>query len=169
MNERFDIDAVAEEDVAITGEKARERNRLRLRSLLEQRFQLKLHRETRIISSYVLVLGRKGPRLKQANSDEGSSLRLNPSRDHLEGRGQAMDALADFLWTELERPVFNQTGLREEYDFDLDFQPERHDPSSGAKPSLMAAIQEQLGLKLQARKMPVELLVVDGVERPKGN
>jgi uncharacterized protein (TIGR03435 family) len=79
-----------------------------------------------------------------------------------------MDALADFLWTELDRPVLNQTGLTGDYNFQVDFEPERHD-SSGVKPSLFTALQDQLGLKLESRKMPVEMLIIDHIERPNEN
>jgi len=178
MAERFDIDAVVEEDPAIGGEKALERNRLRLRVLLEKRFQLRVHAETKILPSYVLVVGKRGPKLKVAKPGSQSAARLSRSRDHLEWRAEEIDVFADFLWSELGQPVFNQTGLKEDYDFDLDFEPERQDPSpdpskqplkEGARPSIFVAIQDQLGLKLEARKMPVDLLVVDHVERPSAN
>lgn len=127
-----------------------------------------------MLDSYVLIVGRKGPHLVPWKSDEPVMYRLSPGRDHLECRGQDMDVLADFLWTELDRPVLNQTGLTGDYDFLLDFEPERHDspdvaPATGSKPSLFAALQDQLGLKLESRKMPVEMLIIDHIERPSEN
>jgi len=172
--ERFDIAAVVEESPSVGETDARARNRERVRTLLEKRCGLRTHRETRMLDSYILIVGRKGHHLVPAKSDEPNVIRLSPGRDRLECHGQDMDGLADFLWTELDRPVLNQTGLVGGYDFQLDFEPERHDapdiaPASGTKPSLFAALQDQLGLKLESRKMPVEMLIIDHIERPSEN
>jgi uncharacterized protein (TIGR03435 family) len=172
--EHFDIDAVVEEDPAIGPEEARARNRLRLQALLETRFQLRVHRETKPLPSYVLVLAKDGPKLKVSAPDTPSSMRLSKGRSHLECRAQEIDVLAGFLWSEMDRLVFDETGLKDEYDFDLDFEPERREPSSetsnaGNRPSILTALQDQLGLRLESRKMPVELLMIDHVERPSVN
>jgi uncharacterized protein (TIGR03435 family) len=70
--------------------------------------------------------------------------------------------------------VLNQTGLTGDYNFQLDFEPVRHDapdvaPASGIKPSLFTALQGQLGLRLESRKMPVEMLIIDHIGRPSEN
>jgi uncharacterized protein (TIGR03435 family) len=76
----------------------------RVRTLLEKRCGLRMHREAKILDCYVLIVGKKGHHLVPSKSDDSNIWRLSPGRDHLECRGQDMDALADFLWTELDRP-----------------------------------------------------------------
>lgn len=141
----------------------------------QTRFQLEVHRETRTIPSYLLVIGRSGPKLKLSEAGGESAVRGGHT-GHLKFRSEGIDVLVSVLWSHLERPVFDQTALQGEYDFDLDFDAERNEPASsssssaaGTLPTIFAAVQEQLGLKLEAKKVPVDLLVVDHVERPSAN
>ena len=92
----------------------------------------------------------------------------------LVGRRVTADAVAAMLSKQVEHEVFNRTGLAGEYDFQLDFTPDSgpcraavDDPAG--KPSVYTAVQEQLGLKLEPSKGPVQLLVIDRVEKPSGN
>jgi uncharacterized protein (TIGR03435 family) len=166
-SDRFDIEGKYEEDPATSPAESAKRHKLRLQALLAGRFQFQIHRETKEWPSYILVVGKKGPKLTP--SEANYSLRGGPGR--LQCKAVTMDSLAGNLALRLRRPVVNQTGLAGKFDFTLDFEPEGT-AISGAeatKPSLFTAVQDQLGLKLEPAKTPVELLVVDHVERPSAN
>ena len=94
----------------------------------------------------------------------------------LSARYASMDDFASLLQRALERPVVNQTGLTDRYDFDLEFTPDEtlydgafKGAEDASKPGLFAALQDQLGLKLSATKGPVSALVIDHAERPSEN
>jgi uncharacterized protein (TIGR03435 family) len=85
-----------------------------------------------------------------------------------------MEDFARSLAGRLGRPVVNETGLAGRFDFTLESEPPASASAEGSvdnsgKPSIFTALQEQLGLKLETRKVPVEMLVVDRIERPTGN
>jgi uncharacterized protein (TIGR03435 family) len=157
--ERYDIIAKAAADAT------HDQHRLRLQTLLAERFKLALHRETREGSVYALVAGKGGPKIKKdANAGAGEG-DMASSRGHLTATGATMNHLAAFLSgprAALGRVVINQTGLDGGYSFELDWSTEG---TGSDRPSLPTAIQEQLGLKLEARKAPVEMLVIDHVEK----
>ena len=127
-------------------------------SLLTERFKLAAHRETRQISGYALIIGKDGPKLKPAVSPQpGPNFRALAG--HAEGTSVSMPDLADRLSRasfQLDRPVVDFTGLTGRYDLSLDWAPT--DP-------IFSALEEQLGLKLEARKMPLEVLIVDHADR----
>lgn len=155
---RFDIVAAMPPDTT------REQGRLMLQTLLAQRFHLKLRRETRELPVYALVMDKKGSRLKEVNPSGGGDVRS--SRSHIEAEGIKMSALAAKLSNLLRRPVLDMTELKGSYSFALDFVPEMEsetDPAPG--PSIFTAVQEQLGLKLEARKGPVEVLIIERVDK----
>jgi uncharacterized protein (TIGR03435 family) len=149
-----------------------------VRELLADRFQLMTHREAKQMPVYLLVVAKDGPRLK-AHSDAGTKTRGGCGR--LVGRRVTADAIGTILSRQVERQVFNRTGLSGEYDFQLDFTPDSGpcraagnsqgalaaDPSG--RPSIYTALQQQLGLKLESSRGPVELLVIDRVEKPSEN
>ena len=176
-SERFDIQAKYDKDPGLSGKDDRLQTQLRLRALLESRFEFKLHREIKEWQAYVLVTGKKGPKLTPTTKTEGSSMRT--SNGHMECGGVTMESLARSMGFRLGRPVVDETGLEGRFDFTLEFEPERAAgavekaaPIGGvdvAKPSLFTAVQDQLGLKLGSRKAPVEMLVVDRVSRPSEN
>jgi uncharacterized protein (TIGR03435 family) len=174
--------------------------RLMVQSLLDDRFKLKIHRETRELPIYSLVLARTGEKLgpglvEAPNGDCGVSVTpqapppkgvvvpntpcggvgANPSGIH--GQRARIAQLADRLSTMLGRPVLDETGLRGSYDIALTLTPDARppEPPAGATaadptgPSLFTAIQEQLGLKLQGGKGPVDVIVIDAVEKPSAN
>jgi uncharacterized protein (TIGR03435 family) len=139
---------------------------LMLQSLLADRFKLALRRETKELPLYALVVAKGGPKFKNSESETGIS--SNSSRTHWHVTGKTpMRQFADFLSDEVDRPVVDQTGLAASYDITLDWAPDdtpvANDGATG--PSLFTALQEQLGLKLNPTKGPVDLLVVDRVER----
>jgi uncharacterized protein (TIGR03435 family) len=164
-NEHFDINARFPADTPVP------RVRQMLQSLLEERFKLALHRETRQVPIYSLTVAKNGPRI-HAVTDGQSRTSGAPGR--LEAARTTMQKLADLLARMAGTPVVDATGLKGAYDFELEWSPDESlrmpaaDPSgSGGNggPSIFTALEEQLGLKLAAGKGPVEILVVDHIER----
>jgi uncharacterized protein (TIGR03435 family) len=139
----------------------------RLQSLLEERFHLVCHKENRDLPLYELVVAKGGPKLTEVPANPANfKLRLPRGRILLEGGG-TMSYLAILLGNHLNRPVTDKTGLTARYAIDLQFAP--LDSTDDPRPSLFTALQEQLGLKLEARKGPSEVLVIDHVEKPSEN
>jgi len=208
---RFDIVAKAE-----TPQLDREKLKPLLQSLLAERFNLQIHRETRELPTYALVVG--GPKLQKSEmqTDEpevepapkaapsgapgvagratddvvrggprtrGAQIRI--------GRGQvnaqmiSLSELAGLLAQQLGRPVKDKTGIEGKFDFKLEWTPDEAmrggvpagegapregSPAGDASgPSIFTALQEQLGLKLESDKGPVEILVIDRIEKPSAN
>jgi uncharacterized protein (TIGR03435 family) len=170
-----------------------------LQQLLADRFQLVFHRETRELPVYALVLARKDgkPGPGMVESKEGSCTPPDPAKpseasgkpDCGQGWGNArmlrsssvqMDYLATSLSRLLRTKVIDQTGLTGKYDLKLDWTPDERIafslPPDAAKaaaesglPDLFGALPQQLGLKLESRKEPVEVLVIDRAEKPSEN
>lgn len=150
-------------DVAATfpPETSRERVREMMQTLLAERFRLKTHRESRQLKAFVLVVAKRGARLTAASKDSEEAFTFGEG--HVTARALSMSALADRLSGsvfKLDRPVVDMTGIRGAYDFTLQWDP---DGLSGA--SLFTALEEQLGLKLEARETSVRILVVDHADR----
>jgi bla regulator protein blaR1 len=148
--------------------------RLRLQALLAERFHLTLRHEAREQTIYALTIAKSGTKLKES-ADQSRSGFLRRGRGQIEARGAQLDALAQFLAVDLLRPVVDRTGLSAHYDFKLDWSPDLPGASgSGGRdagadtsgPTLLTAIQEQLGLRLESRKGPVETLVIEHAEKP---
>ncbi len=189
-SERFDINSKASAD----SPRSVAQKQQMLRRLLADRFKLVVHVERRTLSSYALVLARRdgalGPQLRRAGVDCEALLASQPGRrdqcilyalpsGQLTLRGQTMSALANVLTSLLDRVVVNQTGLAGGFDADALFNveglpgmaapPAGTDGSANTAPSLFTAIQEQLGLRLDSTQGPVDVLVIDKVERPTGD
>ncbi len=131
-----------------------------LQQLLLERFHLAYHRETKDVKGYALVVAKGGAKLKVSKEQAGFGYILN-GRILAQNRNAA--ALASMLALPLGQPVVDETGLKENFDFDLNFAP--MDGSDLPLPSIFAAVEEQLGLKLVSQMVPVEVLVVDHVDR----
>jgi len=167
-SERFDIAARGTARKSSTLDEERSH----VRELLEDRFGLKTRRETKQLPVYLLVVAKGGAKLRANTAPSGSGTRK--SCGHLAGTLITADVLATVLSRHFERDVLNRTGLQGKYDFQLDWTPDSGpcptaDGAAPVRPSIFTAIQEQLGLKLEASKGPVETLVVDRVERPSAN
>jgi len=164
---RFDIQAKSEQPVAEAQLK------IMAKSLLADRFQLKVHSETRLVPVFTLVPGAKGLKINPAPADEdrapGTGGIELVKRGEIRGRNVRMAALVSYLTNKLERPVLDKSGFQGAFDFHLEWEPEGSQPADGALPSLLVAVQEQLGLKLESAKGPVEVLVVDRAELPSAN
>jgi uncharacterized protein (TIGR03435 family) len=174
---RFDIDAkIVEPDLDALKKLSGKQGRLMLLPLLTERFQLKTHMETRPGSIYELVVAKGGSTLKpsedQTSRADGSlGTSSNGRSSKITAKCMPIASLAKVLADQLHRPVVDKTALAGNYDltlqWSLDDAPVSTDADSA--PSIYTAVQEQLGLKLQPAKGPVEVLVVDHAALPSDN
>jgi uncharacterized protein (TIGR03435 family) len=166
-SDHYDLDAKAEGGIAPTKEQLRQM----LQSLLADRFQLKIHRETKEVAAYALVVGKNGHKMKESSADApGSNFTRGGIAMHMEYSRGTMERLAGQLSGTAGRPVVDKTGLNGYYKYTLDWTPANRTPESDSDtPSLFTALQEQLGLKLQPAKVPYEFLVIDHAEKPSDN
>jgi uncharacterized protein (TIGR03435 family) len=137
-----------------------------LRTLLADRFKLAVHRESRQREAYVLEIAKGGPKMEKAAGGESVT---NGSHGALLARNTSMDLFAQVLARSVDLPVVNRTGLDGVYNFKLAWTPESERNRADAGPSIFTALQEQLGLRLRAEKVPVEVIVIDHAERPTAN
>ena len=179
-SDRFDIVAKPEGDVP-AGLEGNEKIRIMLQALLADRFKLAIHRETKEMPVYLLAIAKSGPKLQESPSEtKGPQIRMG--RGELTGHKIGTDMIAKVLSGQLGRNVVDRTGLKGSYEMKLDWTPdmsqavgpgekaEVHDnPSDTDGPSIFTALQEQLGLKLEPSKAPVEMVVIDHVEKAAEN
>jgi uncharacterized protein (TIGR03435 family) len=176
-DERYDIEAKA------AGPAGDPELMLMLRSLLAERFKLVLHRETRPISGYALVVGKGGLKAQHSAPDAPSRTdsRTDSQSRSIDAQGCTMARLAQRLSEAVHLPVADFTAVAGEFDFKLQWAREEgsaRPPSAGDKagtlaveagPTIFAALQEQLGLKLESRKVPTEVLVIDRADKATEN
>jgi uncharacterized protein (TIGR03435 family) len=173
-----------------------------LRHLLETRFRMAVHRESRQTPVYALVVGKNGPKIKPIGAEQPAVAELTPDKiatvakdqgkdgfpvvnmpspgviiENRDGRARItvkevpLSKLADMLSSRAGRPVVDATGLTGSYSFQLYFTPDASPAPSDATsaaaegPGLFAAVQEQLGLRLEAKTAPLEFLVIDRAEK----
>ncbi len=145
--------------------------RLMIQALLADRFKLAFHRDSKELPVYALVVAKGGSKLQEVEFGRGST---SGSPGHLSATRIAIRNLTEFLSRQTGLPVLDMTGLTGFYNFTLNYTPEAAPsapspetaiPESAVGPSLFTAVQEQLGLKLEPRKAPVEILVVDRAEK----
>lgn len=193
-SERFDIEAkVDAADVAALGKLKMEDRGAMLLPLLEDRFGLKYHHETKELQVYTLVVAKSGPKMAESKPVTGDAkdmpklmMRMSGEGLSLEGGEVSMEGLAHTISMQLGATVVDKTGLTGHYDLALHWVPEQGmrmgpkgpeggpEPGGGSStsptgPSLVTAIQEQLGLKLEAKKEPVDVIVIDQVSQPSPN
>jgi uncharacterized protein (TIGR03435 family) len=154
---------------------------LMFQNLLADRFNLKFHKEIKEGPVYALTVDKSGLKMKVNDSDQNFAIPINGGPDYkMVGTRVPMQYLCWWLGQQLqhdERPVIDRTGLDKNYDFTLAFAPElppdfpreNLPPELLDRPTLIDAVQQQLGLKLEAQKGPVEHYVIDHVERPSAN
>ncbi len=150
------------------------RTRERARALLAERFGLLVHREMREQVVYLLTIAKNGPKLKEiaGPADQHS---VSRGRGRNQGFAATLEMLADSLSGIVGRPVLDKTGFRGAFDWLLEWtpdsaaQPSSGDPTDNSAPSVFTALQEQLGLRLESGKAPMEVVVIDRVERPSAN
>ena len=199
-SDRFDILAKPEREVPSTGEQ--DPRRMMLRTLLADRFKLVMHKETKELPIFDLVLARQdgklGPQLRPAAVDcaaRAAAARagtpppssgppgpgfcgttMNPVS--VRGGGATMAMLASLLERAAKRLVIDRTGLKGNWDLEVNYTPDRSQLPPGVElpssidpngPSLFTALEEQLGLKLRPARGPVEVLVINSVQQPTPN
>ena len=147
-----------------------------LQALLAERFQMRVLRETKELPVYALVVGKSGPQLHEA---EGAGNGMRIGRGRVTTQAISMEPFAKNLGKLLGRTVVDRTGLEGKFAFTLEWTPDPGQPmgllgpspasADDSGPSIFTALQEQLGLKLEPQKGPVEILVIDHVEKPSEN
>ena len=193
--DRFDIEAkVSPEDAPKLDKLKRDERMLMLQPLMVDRFGLKFHHETRELPDYALVIAKGGPKLKA--SDAGAAAASGAPQRHstmingrgkIEGKGSSIENLAHVLSPLVDRTILDKTGLTGSYDYTLNWTPDdgpspmaagpdggrpgadNAPPPDANGPSLFTALQEQLGLKLEPQKGPVDVIVIDHIEQPSAN
>ena len=184
--DRFDIEAkVAGPDVAKLAKLSTRDRRSMFRQVLTEQFHLTAHAETKRLPVYVVTVAKGGPKFKRHVPDpahperENGSGWFNWSRGKLVVQGPTMSYFLFALSLELRHSFVDKTGLTGNYDFTLEWTPDdlaapspgtdsEQSSSGNSAPSIFTAIQEQLGLKLESTKGPVQVMVVDNVTRPTG-
>jgi uncharacterized protein (TIGR03435 family) len=199
-SDRFDIEGKIATD---RGPLGAQQAVLMLQTLLEGRFQLKVHREARDTAVYILAIGKNGPKLKLSEDQAPAAIPLPqnapsqtgiqtpfgvirpgpaalPNRGMIRRAGEDMVAtgvrlpfVASFFGTWLGRPVIDKTGLDGLYDFTLHWVPgPTNGPGTPPGPEAVASLfpaVEEIGLKLESTRLPIDVLVIDSVQRPSEN
>lgn len=184
-SDRWDVNAKAE---GLPARVPQETLRPMLQALLAERFQLKLRKETKEMPAYALVPGKSPHKLKAseptaaAGPQQRQMMRIGRGQANLQGA--TMAALAQLLSQQLGRPVVDKTGITGNFDIEMHWTPE---PGQGggpfggppppdaitssdtSGPTLLTAIQEQLGLKLESQRGPVDIFIIDSVSKPTEN
>ncbi len=183
VNAKMDEQTMEAFNKLTPGQKSGQRP-LMVRALLEERFRLKLSHANKELPIYALVLAGNGPKLSSsiAVANDGPSFRKNGEEATV--KGATMTSFAEWLSRFVGRKVVDKTGLAGKYDFTLHWTQEKLSPAPGSAadsaprtapvptdsgPSLFTALQQQLGLKLESQKGPVETLIIDSVEKPTEN
>ena len=157
-SDRYDIVAKAETNAT------RDQLLRMLQTLLEDRFKLTMHHQIKELPVYALTVGKNGAKLVKAS---GAPLQPKPTGDHLTVMRTDMRGFAVWLSRQTGRTVVDVTGLTGRYDIRLDSnRNEFSGTSNPGDPSLFTAIEEQLGLRLAPRQQEVDVLMVDGAEKP---
>jgi uncharacterized protein (TIGR03435 family) len=155
----FDVAAKPENGILLS----REELRPRLQNLLQQRFHLATHFDTKMVRGYALVAAQGGPKLKATAGDRLPGFRIYVGPGRLEGINWSMPYLAAMLQKPAGLPVADKTGIAGSYDIKLEFAPDIETDSP--LPSLFTALRERLGLELKAQKVSVQILVIDHLDR----
>jgi uncharacterized protein (TIGR03435 family) len=142
-----------------------------MQAMLADRCQLKMHRETRDLPVYDLVIARGGLKMKEAAADDRNSESMGPGK--MTGHAVSTDTLVYGFSGMVGRMMVDKTGLGEKkFDFELTWTPDDRrsaESAADAGPSIFTALEEQLGLKLVPSKGPVEVIVIDHIDRPSAN
>ena len=182
-SDRFDIQSRANKEISWDETAAA------VRAMLEDRFQLKTHSEMRQMPVYALTVGKNGAKMKSVDAPPpfgpsnappiprgGAFASFKPlpgmifrGNGTVIGSAIQIEQLVSVLSSLLDRPVLDKTYLKGHFDLRLQFAPEGGPAADPEDPSLFAAIQEQLGLRLESIKGPVEVVVIDSVQTPSEN
>ncbi|HZQ44660.1 MAG TPA: TIGR03435 family protein [Acidobacteriaceae bacterium] len=178
-SDHFDMDILPDHE----GLPSLEQARGIVRKLLADRFALKFHEDKKELSVYVLSVAKTGSKLMKSGADPNSPPGMGGPPGQMRMRNGSMEEFAMMMQGILDRPVLDQTGLKDRYDLMLRWTPDESQyggrippqntadnaATADAPPPLFTAIQEQLGLKLEATKAPAKVLVIESVEKPSAN
>jgi uncharacterized protein (TIGR03435 family) len=170
-SERWDVQGVPD----VPGHPSLKQTQSLIRKLLEERFGLKVHRETKELAVYAITVAKSGEKMARSAGDPNGTPDENEQSNGgvltMRMTNMSMAEFAPDLGYFLDRPAVDQTGLAGRYDFQLKWTvDESKVPADGSTPpGLFTAIQEQLGLKLEPVKAPAGVLVIDKIERPSAN
>jgi uncharacterized protein (TIGR03435 family) len=145
--------------------------RLMLQTLLAERFKVALHHETKVFQAYLLTVGKNGPKFQESESEGASSVEARKESMSVVVSRTPLSQLTDILSKVLQTPVVDMTGLTGRYDITLNLAKYLQDlqPAGGGPPDvvgvLLSGVQEELGLKLEAKKTPLDLLIIDTAEK----
>jgi len=152
---------------------------LMLQTMLAERFALKVHRIAKELPVYALTIGKKGPKFNKSDGSKEPRIMFRPSVQpngpkiiQLVGENGSMQELVDLYAKFMDRPVIDRTGLKDRYDFTTDYEANTDTPGPFTEltgPGLFKAFEDQLGLKWEATKGSVEVLVIDHAEKPSEN
>jgi uncharacterized protein (TIGR03435 family) len=154
--------------------------------LLVDRYKLTFHLETKELPVYYFVVGKNGSKLQPSEGGRDNA-QIRMGRGQINAQAMSMEMFTNQLANQLGRSVLDKTGLTGNYDFKLEWTPDQsqaggpgpgpgdggggdHPPASDSTgPSIFTAVQEQLGLKLESQKGPVQILVIDRIEKASDN
>jgi uncharacterized protein (TIGR03435 family) len=166
------------------GQPSVDQMKVMIQKLLADRFQLKFHFEKRDLPVYAIRIAKTEAKITRSQDDPkglpGWNFGRTPSGTAFTFRNAPLSQVAALLQNSLDKPVVDQSGLSERYDFTLTFTPDASQAAliggppppadnPDAAPDLFAAFQQQLGLKLESTKAPVDVMVIDKVEKPSEN
>ncbi len=155
-----------------------------LQAMLADRFALVIHREPKDVAGYALTVSRSGPKLHPPEDpQQGMMMGRSPTTGQrtLHGTSATMHDMASILTDLLGKPVEDATALAGKFDFSMEWTPDpvsevnlrkgapELPPGDQAGPTIFTALQEQLGLKLETKKIPVQAIVIDHAEKPSAN
>jgi uncharacterized protein (TIGR03435 family) len=191
---RFDVQAKADSSIdqaltKLSNDQARREKQHMLQMLLADRFNLKVHEETKEGQAFALTVMKSGPKFHETKPDtpDPTEAKDHPAQKvpslyqksdgtrgfEFSAHGATMKSLADLLEGQFQTPVSDETGLTSKYDFTLQYNGATPDDDSTDDdtvwPPLLTAIQDQLGLKLKATKAPVKVLVIDHIDKSSEN
>ena len=158
-SEMYDVVAKPESGVALS----RDELKPLLQDLLQRRFHLSIHHSTKLVSGYALLVAKSGPKLQSTEGVHPPGFRIDVGPGKLEGQNWSMPYLAAMLQHPAGLPVIDQTAIKGSFDISLEFAPDIETESS--LPTIFTALHETLGLELKARKVPVDVVVIDHVDR----
>ena len=163
QTEKYDVDAKA------SGPAPLKQLRAMLQTLLAERLNLTVHREARDLPEYALVAVKSGPKLHKADADGNTSINVNNGSFVFHHISMPEFAANLSTFTQVDRPVLDRTGIDGVFDFSMQFGATADEMKrafiAGDGPSIFTVIQEQLGLRLEAQKGPIEMLIIDHAEK----
>jgi uncharacterized protein (TIGR03435 family) len=162
--ERYDIAAKA------AGEVPESQLRLMMQGLLAERFRLTVHRETKELPAFLVTLGKNGPKFQESKDEGEAKVQPDPLRFTVTVSRMPTSQVVEILSNVLKAPVVDRTGLKGRYDVTVSLQKYLPEPGANASTfdmisTIVTAFQEELGLKLESKKLPIDLVVVDNAEK----